>query len=458
MPLTDLQAKAIKPGETLSEKVGKRGEGVLLLLGRERSVAGYYRYTAPDGGRPWIELGSLSKKNTLQMMRDRCAELSRMRREHPDVKGWLEGQAAQEQAEAEARRRAAVIEAARGTLAELLNDYVVDLEAKGRVSAGEVRKTFKRLVYDSALAKMKARDIGPEEIKTIIAPLSKAGSKVHRNRVRSYLHAAFSFGLRSEHDETRESGRAFGLTGNPVAAIPPLSGVEREGTRSVSDTNLRLFYNNLHSVEKTHVVMVALLRFLIAIGGQRPEQVLAVPWDGYDLKARTIRIIDRKGRGARPRVHLVPLTDRAIEQLEIVRALNPPDGERAKSHPFIARGDKSVSTESLKNVIKRFREECEHGAGIPHFSVRDLRRTAKQIMTRAGIRRDLRNLLQNHGQTGVDAKHYDNDPEAHLPEKRQAMLAYDAALGRVLAGKEIGADVIDLDERRREAATTEAST
>ena len=65
-------------------------------------------------------------------------------------------------------------------------------------------------------------------------------------------------------------------------------------------------------------------------------------------------------------------------------------------------------------------------------------------MTRAGIRRDLRNLLQNHGQTGVDAKHYANDPEAHLPEKRQAMLAYDAALARVLAGKEIGADVVEL--------------
>lgn len=443
MAITDLEARNLQPDKTISERIGSRGEGTLLLVARKNTVTGFFRYSDPAGKRQKLKLGTLSPSNTLRDMRAKCRDHARQLGETPDLKGWREDEEARKRADREARRRAEAEEAARGTLEELLKDYVADLEAKGRVSAAEVGKTFKRLVYGSELATMKARDVGPEQIKAIIGPLSKAGSKVHRNRVRSYLHAAFRFGLRSEHDETRESGRTFGLIANPVAAVPPLSGVEREGTRYLGDADLRRFYNDLHHAPKTHAVMVALFRFLIALGGQRPEQVLAVGWDGYDLKARTIRIIDRKGRDARPRVHLVPLSDRSLAQLEIARAINPPDGEHAAAFPFIARGKKSVSTESLKNVIKRFRE-CEHGANIPHFSPRDLRRTAKQVMTRAGIRRDLRNLLQNHGQTGVDAKHYANDPEAHLPEKRQAMLAYEAALSRVLEGKEIGADVVEL--------------
>lgn len=447
MAITDLQAKNLQPGRTLSERIGSRGEGAMELVARKNTVTGFYRYTDPNGKRQRLKLGALTSVNTLREMRAKCREHARQLGDTPDLKGWREDEEARKRAERETRRRAEAVEAAQGTLQELLRDYVADLEAKGRVSAGEVAKTFKRLVYGSEVAQMKARDIGPEEIKSIIAPLSKAGSKVHRNRVRSYLHAAFRFGLRSEHDETRESGRTFGLTANPVATIPPLSGVEREGTRYLGDADLRRFYNDLHHAPKTHVVIVALFRFLIAIGGQRPEQVLAAGWDAYDLKARTIRIIDRKGRDARPRAHLVPLSDRALEQLDIVRAINCPDGEDAKAYPFVARGNKPVSTESLKNVIKRFRES-EHGADIPHFSSRDLRRTAKQIMTRAGIRRDLRNLLQNHGQTGVDAKHYANDPAAHLPEKRQAMVAYNAALTRVLAGEELDGAVVKLKKTR----------
>ena len=443
MAVTDLEARNLRPGRTLSERIGSRGEGTLYLEARKNTITGFYRYTDPAGKRQRLKLGALTASNSLRDMRAKCREYAGQYRDTPDLKGWREDEEARKRADREARRRAEALEAAKGTFEELLKDYVADLEAKGRVSAGEVAKTFKRLVYGTELARMKARDVGPDEIKAILGKLSKAGSKVHRNRVRSYLHAAFRFGLRSEHHETRESGRVFGLTANPVAAVPPLSGVEREGTRYVGDADLQRFYNDLHHAPRTHAVMVALFRFLIALGGQRPEQVLAVGWDGYDMKARTIRIIDRKGRDARPRAHLVPLTDRALEQLAIARAINPPDGDRPAAFPFIARGKKSVSTESLKNVIKRFRE-CDHGTDVPHFSPRDLRRTAKQIMTRAGIRRDLRNLLQNHGQTGVDAKHYANDPEAHLPEKRQAMLAYEAALSRVLTGEEIGADVVEL--------------
>ncbi|GAB3376303.1 site-specific integrase [Azotobacter armeniacus] len=66
------------------------------------------------------------------------------------------------------------------------------------------------------------------------------------------------------------------------------------------------------------------------------------------------------------------------------------------------------------------------------FSPRDLRRTCAQLMQRHGVSNDLSDLLQAHGQTGVVGKHYRNNPEAALPEKRRAIELFDKALAMVL--------------------------
>lgn len=44
----------------------------------------------------------------------------------------------------------------------------------------------------------------------------------------------------------------------------------------------------------------------------------------------------------------------------------------------------------------------------------------------------LSHLLQAHGQTGVVSKHYRNNPEAALPEKRRAVELFDRALAKAL--------------------------
>lgn len=448
--ITDVEARALKDGETLSERIGSRGEGALMLARRGDTVSGDYRYTAPDGSRQKIDLGRLGKHNPLRVMRAACRTWNDRRKSHPDLREWIEAENIRQRLELEAARqaeesarRAEAVAAATGTLEDLLRDYIENLKAKGRVSVGDVEQTFTRIIYGTPTGSMKARDIEPSHIRDILAQLYRAGAKTARNRLRAYLHAAFAFGLRSEYDESRESGRSFGLTINPVAATAPLDGVERVGTRYLNADELRAFYNELHRTPTTHRVMVAFLKFLIALGGQRPQQVLQVPWTDYDFENRTIRIIDRKGRAALPRVHLVPLTGRALELLEIAREVNPPDGDKPRTHPWTARGSEPISIQSLKNVIARFRK-TEAGSDVTHFTPRDLRRTAKNVMTQAGVRRDLRNLLQNHGQTGVDVRHYANDPTAHLPEKRQAMIAFEAALARVLAGQALTGNVIEI--------------
>lgn len=424
--ITVKAALALREGCTHSESVGGRGAGTLLLVGRTHTVTAYYRYTGPDGKRPWVDLGTLGEQFGIGDARVECHRLWQLRREHPYLKEHLiELCEIQRQQIAEAKRKQ-IAEASLATMKDLLEDYVTYLKDQGKQSAVTVERAFESVVFTAHpdMAKKRACDIEPDDIVNLIKPLSRAGHKVYRNRVRSYLHAAFKYGLDREYDETRSSSKSFSLKSNPVTPIPVLKNVDTVGTRSLKPQELSLFYHQVEQTPSVGIVMATLMRFLIATVGQRPSQVLRVRWSDYNLEQRYFKIIDLKGRGSQERVHLVPLTDRAISLLEYIR---PVTGEY--QWPFSYTGEAPISIQSLKNVSQRF---IAHQQDFERFTVRDLRRSCKQVMTEAKIPREHRNLLQNHGMTGVDIKHYDNDPTAHLTLKTEAMQRYDRALATIL--------------------------
>jgi integrase len=425
--ITSKEALSLKAGKTHSEPIGGRGSGTLLLVGREKQVSAYYRYTAPNGVRPWVELGLLGPKFSLKQARERCIAYWNMRKDYPYLKEHLEGQAHVEKERFEEQKRNRLEEQKTATLKELLDDYTTFLEDQGRISAKAIRKTLDSKVTKAhpLIVAKKAKSIKPADIQEILTPLSRDGKKVYRNRIRSYLHAAFKYGLDREYDETRTSGKVFGLTVNPVAAIPVLAGVESAGERSLSEVELKLLYLNLSETKGVGVLMSCFIRYLIAIGGQRPSQVLRAKWSDYNLEQGYFKTVDRKGRGSKDRIHLVPLSQRAIGILEQVRPLTG-----GYQWPFSHNGKQPISIQSLKNAARRFLVS-DSARGMEPFTIRDLRRTCKHVMIRNKTSREQRNLLQNHGQTGVDSKHYDNDPHAHLPAKKETMAKYERALKRI---------------------------
>jgi integrase len=437
MPITDRAARALEKGETHSEKVAGRGAGVLLLVGRGNSVTGYYRYTAPDRSRPWIELGSIGKDITLAEARARCAELAALKTEHPCLKEWLESESLHQQETLIEEKRQRDRDALTGTFKELLNDYLGKMKAQSQPSEVQARNILENEVITPfpALMEKKAREIEPADVSRVLKRVSDRKAYSYRNRVRAYLHAAFVYALKHEFNETRVSGKLYGLTTNPVAAIPVLENVEKTGERTLTVGELRQLFLHLHKVKNVSPMMADFIRFLILSAGQRPLQVLRVPWADYDLEQGTILIEDTKGRGGKrhARLHLVPLSDAAIDILLRTREIT---GDF--QWPFTSTGKNHLHIGSIKNVMSRFLNSpyaVVDGEQIPHFTARDLRRTCKHIMIRAGIRRDLRNLLQNHGMTGVDVKNYGSDPYAYLPDKRQAMAQYTVALNVILGLK-----------------------
>lgn len=226
-------------------------------------------------------------------------------------------------------------------------------------------------------------------------------------------------------------GKRLNVVVNPLEAVPHQAQFECARDCVLTPDELRSIWHNLDGIPNVGPLMGSLVRLVIALGGQRPKQVLACRWADYDLQRRHVTIIDTKVRKSEPRKHVVPLTDTAIAILEEVR---PVTGDLG--WPFSINGKSPYTAHAVSVALARYlKHRAENGKQEPEkFLFKDVRRTCKQIMVDAGIPRDSRNLLQHHALTGIDYRHYDHSD--HLPEKREALRIYDAYLAKVLNGQD----------------------
>ncbi|HEJ2935013.1 tyrosine-type recombinase/integrase [Pseudomonas aeruginosa] len=405
----------------------------------------YYR-RRDFGGAQKIKLGLFRRTDkspgfSLSELRDKAGEYSRIAAEHGDVKAYLERSAEERMVvEAEFKRqkeeaaRLASIEAAKGSFSDLLRDYIEDRRKK--VTDGQI-KEFERILQNDLEAKfpvvmeMKAKDVRPEHAREVLRPFWERGAKRQAGKVRSFLVAAFNFGLRSEHHIDRSSQKSFGLEMNPAGAVV-VPDASQPGTRALSDEELKQLWSTITDVDSIGPIMARLFRFAVAIGGQRPGQIVREPWSSYDFKKKYVRLIDRKGRGGEARVHLVPLTDRAIAILKEIQGMQP----KGATFPWSTDGKVPIHASSPAHALEEWLDSSHaklDGQQIPKFTPKDLRRTCTQFMERNGIKDFESDALQSHGQVGVVKKHYRNDPESRLPGLRATMEAFDRALQALLS-------------------------
>lgn len=461
--VNDQKVKGMLPGcAPLVESLPGRGTGALIF---KRPSDGppvcYYRYHL-SGKQALLKIGSYRRTAreiglTLPELRDKAAEMARIAKEHGDVKAYFAQQAAEAEfvrieveQKARERQRLADIEASCGTFGELFHDYI---EARrGKATPGvvkELERLYKTNMHTPhpAIMQMKARDIRADHILAILNPIWERGSKVQADRMRSFLVAAFNHGLTVESVVGRANAKVYSLEVNPAATIK-VEKVSVPIERALSDIELRQFWETIENTEGVGPAMALLFKMVIATGGQRIKNIIETTWDDYDLEAGTVRLIHRKGRGGQTmgRPHLVPLTSRALAIMEQVKAIN---GNHA--WPWTTHGKQPFVISSPTHAVADWldsKHSIIDGQKLTNFSPRDLRRTCTQLMQKHGIDDRFSDLLQAHGQTGVVAAHYRNNPEAALPEKRRASELFDQALAKVLGDAEVLADNIVLLSRR----------
>jgi len=112
---------------------------------------------------------------------------------------------------------------------------------------------------------------------------------------------------------------------------------------------------------------------------------------------------------------LVPLNTFAQEELRLLIGERDPSEPLFKARQNFGELPKPCTDTVLGNNVAKFRSKLK---GVEHFTARDFRRTVKTLMGRAGIKKDIRDRLQNHSLGDTSSKHYDRYD--YWPEKLAA--------------------------------------
>lgn len=280
-----------------------------------------------------------------------------------------------------------------GTLQDLLTAY---RESLGERPTARDAKIVFNLAFPEGdpLLKREASSITTAEVAAVLRRRAATGITTSINRLRSLLHAAFAHAAKYDYDPRKPAGTAtFKISHNPVTGTPRIAEWERANDRVMTDAEIQAFWAKASAAGP-----IGAFWKLILLTGARMEQLRTA-----DFGEKLISITDTKGRGSRAKVCLLPVVDADL-------------------------------TAAAKIATETATENSVRGAGprlLPEgVKPSDIRRTVETRMQELGISRDLRGALLSHGQTGVQAKHYER--AELLPEKRAALEMWHAEISRVI--------------------------
>ncbi|WP_252177946.1 hypothetical protein [Endozoicomonas sp. 4G] len=456
--ITDPDLKSLKTGKDEVESFGK-GHGAMVFRKQGETTTGYYRYWK---GRKsvFVLLGRYKPPRTktagfsLKEIREKATELATLRQQvsPQDLKEYLEQQEADRQQKAEERKQQEAIEASKGTFIDLIKLYSDLLFRKEASSARDVTTSLKTNVIKAhpSIANKKAADVTTDDIIKILGEVYARGCKTNYVRIRSYLQTAFNEGMKIDNDPLHlsEQGKRFGILFNPVSAIPRHSELENVRKRVLDNEEIRNAWQGISNGRPGYSPLYWLLiKLCFCLYGNRPKQLSRCLWEDVNFQQRTLTFIDRKGKNAKAKKRIIPLTDRAISvlrEIQIYSGNNP--------GPFYIRNKVPISERNLSKFVKSYndwlmQQARDQDEPIPEqWTAKDIRRTAIRLFTDCRVPREQRYLLQSREDGSVESKHYDHDDR--LPEKRDTAKVYDSYLEKILTDT-VPAKLVDLEHYRQ---------
>jgi integrase len=287
---------------------------------------------------------------------------------------------------------------------------------KRTVSAYE--SAFRRLVKPR-IGKLSIYEVRRSHIIRMLDEIEDANGPVAADRTLAYLRKAF--GWHATRDDQFNVPVVRGM-----ARVRPK---ERARTRVLADDEIRAIWPELTGTIGTLVK-------LLLLTAQRRTEVAQMTWS--EIGADAIWAIPA-GRSKSRHANFVPLSQAA---LAIIEAQPKVDG---CDYVFPSRAGTPFSGFAPgKAALDRAVQQAT-GASIPNWRLHDLRRTAKTLMSRAGVRPDVSERVLGHAMPGVEGIY---DRHHYAGEKRDALEKLAALIERIL--HPLPSNVQSLRERRHE--------
>lgn len=423
MALTARGLKTLAQGKWLAESA--RGEGQLRAKGGAHGARFYFRYRRDDRTTDDLALGSYDPEgNTGLTLREAEASAGELRKRYNAGLRNLREALEADQREHERQRKSieateralseAEVASRSRTLGALLSAYADQLERDGKPSARSVRGELFNHVRNAwpKLWVTPVADVTTDDLLAIVALPVDHGHRRQAEKVRAYLRAAFASGMKARHNAAALPAlRSLRITANPARDLTAIEGANRARDRALSHAELRAYWERIRN-SPDH----AALRFHLLTGCQRIKQLARAQVGDFHADAKTLRLLDNKGRRSVPRQHHVPILEDARNAMLCMQ------GGAAGPYLFTVTG--GLSGMDYSGVCKRVRTVADAmlAAGeLPggNFTPGDLRRTVETRLADAGVSIETRARLQSHGLSGVQARHY--NMHDYLAETRAAL-------------------------------------
>lgn len=282
-------------------------------------------------------------------------------------------------------------------VSELVDEWFESPSVKSLVKHDYWKRMLKLHVTDS-YGKLIAEEMDPVQWEKIFLKITKAGSPVQAGNVLVKMKQVIRYALRRKRIT---SNALMLLELNDVGKRPD------DGERFLNDSEIGLYWN---AVGKTKMAWQnQMLMRLVMLTGCRGVELRLAKKSDFNLEGREW-VIPKENSKTRKRF-VRGISSLAAEYLRQVFEVYP--HLTVVFPPAKLQEDRPMSPSALISMS----DQVEEIMGCPHWSIHDLRRTAKTKMAEMGVAPHVSEKILGHKLTGMLAIY---DQYDYIPEQQEA--------------------------------------
>jgi len=398
--LTDMQLRALKPGEKIYKLADQQGLYVAVMPSGGMSFRYDYRV---NGRRETLVIGRYDPQVPARKPRE-ADQLSFGMSVSLAEARLLLVQARRDIQQGNSPSRSKVEKRVQANDAFTFGNWAERYFAEAALA--DSTRSMRKSVYERNLAsefgKLKLEEITPARLMARCEKIKARGAAAQAVHAREIVLQVFRF------------VQARGIkVDNPAASIKPSAiATFKARDRALNPEEIHVFFNALEQVATMSTLRLAVKLMLLTL--VRKSEFIDATWNEVDFEDATWTIPKERMKAGRP--HRVYLSEQA---LEILVAFKTCFGASLYLHPGRYETASPISAATLNRVIdSTVKLINDRGDEFEPFTVHDLRRTASTLLHEAGFNTDWIEKCLAHEQRGVRAIYN----KAEYADQRRTML------------------------------------